>query len=386
MNSLWDILKDFNLLKTYLRILKSDFSNYFHYKSQQISSIKLKHPSKTNPSISNPENDLKEDLKDNLDNLFSKKLKVAFIVTENRPDASAGDYFTAMEFGEGLKEFGWDVTFLSKKGLENWYYIEEDVNFVISMLDVYDPRKIKSNNDSIVKIAWTRNWFDRWAMNPGFSDYDIILASSTRAVNYIKTKTGRETLLLPIATNSKRFNSSIIPCEEYSSDYCFTGSYWNDPRDIMGMLDPQNIPYKFNLYGKNWENVDKFKKYYKGFINYSEMPKIYASTKIVIDDANRATKDFGAVNSRVFDALASGALVLTNGKIGAEETFNGNLPVFNSKEELSGLIKYYLINEEERLNKINELQKYVLENHTYINRANTLKKILNINQKSSELK
>lgn len=310
--------------------------------------------------------------------LFSENpLNIAFIVTEHGSDVSAGDYFTALEFGEGLKKLGYDVSFLSRKGPKNWYHVPEEIDVIISLLDTYDPRKIRTNNKSLIKIAWPRNWFDRWASNPGFLEYDIIFASSETACNYLKEKSGKEALLLPIATNFNRFNNNIQSNQEYSCDYCFTGSYWNDPREIIEMLDPDSLPYEFKLYGKNWDKIKKFKKYDQGFLNYSNLPKIYASTKIVIDDANRVTKGYGAVNSRVYDALASGALVLTNGEIGAKETFKGILPVFKSKKELNELIEYYLTNKNARTAKIKELQEFVLENHTYKNRANTLKETLN---------
>ena len=84
----------------------------------------------------------------------------------------------------------------------------------------------------------------------------------------------------------------------------------------------------------------------------------------------------GPANSRVFDALASGVLVLTNGEIGAKETFKGKIPFFKSKEELNDLIEFYMKNEDARLAKVKELQKFVLENHTYEIRANTLKETL----------
>lgn len=371
MNKIWSILKDKKLLKTYLRILKSDLINVFYSKRFQISHIRSNLLDKFGSSSKNSKSTQYSEYSSP-----EKTLKVAFVVTETGSGASAGDYFTAMELGEGLKKFRWEITFLSKKGPENWYNVKKDVDILISLLDTYDPRKIKSQNSSLVKIAWPRNWFDRWVLNPGFSNYDIILASSSKAADYIENKTRIKPFLLPIATNSTRFNGSVKPNAKFLSDYCFTGSYWNDPREIMEFLEPESIPYKFNLYGKNWEKVDKFKKYYKGFINYSDIPKVYASTKIVIDDANRATKDFGAVNSRVFDALASGTLVLTNGEIGAQETFNGKLPVFKSKKELNELLNYYLDNEKERMEKIKVLQKYVLENHTYFNRAHKLKEIL----------
>lgn len=308
--------------------------------------------------------------------LFSEKpLKVAFVVTECGEDASAGDYFTALELGEGFKKLGWNITFLSRRGSEDWYIVEEDVDVVISMLDAYDPRKIKSSK-SLIKIAWSRNWFERWLSHPGFLDYDIVFASSKMACKYIKDKSGIKPFLLHIATNPARFNGIVPQRKEYVNDYCFTGSYWNVPREIMEMLDPESMPYKFGLYGKNWDKIDKFEKYYNGFINYSKLPEVYNSTKIVIDDANSATKAFGAVNSRVYDALASGTLVLTNGEIGAKETFNGKLPVFTSKEELNNLIEYYMDNEDERIARVQELQEFVLKHHTYENRALKVKEVL----------
>jgi spore maturation protein CgeB len=225
-------------------------------------------------------------------------------------------------------------------------------------------------------VGWPRNWFDRWISHPGFRSYDIILVPSTTASKYVEENTGIKSFIMPLATNSDRFDSQITPKEEYICDYCFTGSYWNYDREIEQMLDPKGLPYKFKLYGKNWDNSEKFKEYYHGFVNYTNLPEVYASTKLVIDDANNATKQYGSVNSRVYDALAAGAMVITNGKAGAEEIFNGELPVFSSKDELNELINHYLKNEEERIMKIKRLQKIVLENHSYDNRAFELKKIL----------
>lgn len=311
------------------------------------------------------------------DSLFSENpLHVALVVTEKGKGASAGDYFTALEFGEGLKKLGWKISFISRKGPENWYAVEDDVDVLISLLDDYNPEKIRNSKKSLIKIAWARNWFERWISNPGFSEYDLVFASSPTSCDYIAENSETSPLLLPIATNSDRFNENIFPSDEYNADYCFTGSYWNDPREIMEMLEPDSLPYEFKLYGKNWDQIDKFQAYNQGFVEYSIIPQIYASTKIVIDDANRVTKNFGAVNSRVYDALASGALVLTNGELGAKETFYGKLPSFKSKKELNDLLSYYLTHDTARLAKVRELQKFVLSNHTYLNRAQTLKEIL----------
>ena len=74
------------------------------------------------------------------------------------------------------------------------------------------------------------------------------------------------------------------------------------------------------------------------------MSQVYSGTKLLIDDANHVTKSWGSVNSRVFDGLMSGVLVLTNGEIGSNETFEGQVPVWRDAEDLTRLVSYYLEN------------------------------------------
>ena len=164
----------------------------------------------------------------------------------------------------------------------------------------------------------------------------------------------------------------------FQSDYCFTGSYWDVPREAIEWLEPEKLSYKFNLYGGNWEKISELNKYYQGFIDYEKIPLIYASTKLVIDDSTMPSKKYGSVNSRIFDALAAGTLIITNGKLGSIETFHGKLPYFTNATELNEQIEYYLSNKKIREAKIEELQDMVLREHTYDIRAqklqNTLKK------------
>ncbi|WP_238858720.1 glycosyltransferase [Clostridium sp. YIM B02569] len=304
---------------------------------------------------------------------FDTKIKVAFAVTEAGDDVTAGDYFTAMEFGEAMKNRGWEIEFLKRKGPEDWYQVNDDVDIVIALLDVYDVRKVKCNNKNLVTVAWARNWFERWASKPYINDYTYVAASSEIACEYMEGIIDKKVLLLKIGSNKERFTLNKILSPELECDYCFTGSYWNDPREIIDMLNPQKYPeYKFNIYGANWDKIDKFAPYNKGFVSYSTMPEIYASTKIVIDDANRVTKPFGSVNSRVFDALCSGVLVITNGLLGAEHTFNKLLPTYTNEKELHDLITYYLTHEEERIELVKKLQTEVLEHHTYDTRVDEL--------------
>lgn len=313
----------------------------------------------------------------------SDHLTIGLVVTENNMATTVGDFFTAMELGNSLKKLGYSIKYLARKDKHDWYDIGKEVDVIISFLDIYNINKIYNYRDDLIKIAWARNWFSRWCEREFFESFDIVLASSVAACDYIEKHSSKRAILFPIATNTERFNPINKPKlndeekKKFISDISFTGSYWNVQREIIGYLkNIKDLPYKCKIFGANWENVEELKEYAEGFTVYENMPKIYYNTKIVIDDANHVTKDYGAVNSRVFDALATGTLVLTNNILGAKETFEGLLPAFENEDDFYKKITYFMENDIKRMELADKLQKFVLENHTYDIRAMQLKKIL----------
>jgi O-antigen biosynthesis protein len=303
-------------------------------------------------------------------------LTIGFIVTETGDQTSAGDYFTALELAEELSMLGYKIKYYTQKS-NNWYNLDSELDVLIVLLHRYNLDLINCDNKNLIKIAWIRNWFDDFYQARWFDKFDIILSSSKEACDNIENSVRKKAYYFPLATKRQSLNLTHQKDEKFLCDYCFTGSYWNDPREIMDFLNPNQLPeYTFNLYGKNWELVEKFKQYSKAFVNYNEMSKVYANTKLLIDDANRATNPWGSVNSRVFDALMNGVLVLTNGEKGSYDVFDGKLPVYKNSDQLESLIKYYLSNEKERLILTNELREIVKKSHTYDKRAFHLKQIL----------
>ena len=303
----------------------------------------------------------------------------AFAVTETGEKAVAGDYFTALELAGALERRGWKTRMLSRKELgDRWYRIGPEADLLVSMLEDYDPQHIDEGAPGLVTVGWARNWFSRWADRPGTGLYDLLLASSEAACRELEEKTGRKAVCFPIAANAERFREETEGDDKYRCDVCFTGNRFS-AREIEQELVPAELPYDIRIYGEGWENVKHFAPFCKGHLPYEEIPKVYRGAKIALDDATASTKAAGSVNSRVFDALAAGCLVLTNNEAGAEETFEGKLPVFRNREELEGLLKQYLEDEGARKAKVEELRAFVLEKHTYEKRS---EKLINLIQNS----
>lgn len=294
-------------------------------------------------------------------------VRVAFAVSEVSDTTPAGDYFTALEIARSMSaRHNFECVFLDSK---SWYDLK-DFDVVIAMVDGFRPSLIQSARTDLVLIVWVRNWFDRWINAPEMGEFDAIWVSSQKAHDAFSAKFGRPVELVRIATDLDRFEAGQFT-SAYKCDYCFTGSHFGSWRDIIGCFAPDELPYDFGLFGHGWDEVEWLKPYWRGGMPYSAMPDIYASTRIVLDDANHTTLLWGGVNSRVFDAIAAGALVMTNSRAASDDAFDGLLPVYTSRESLKALLERYLDDEVARLELVAKLQEIVSTRHRYTQRADT---------------
>ena len=337
------------------------------------------------PDSDNDEKDLSSKNHENIStepalHFIGKKgplVKVGLVVTEDSNTTSAGDFYTAKELATALSDsFGWECLYLPEHSKSCDWYDVSDLDILVVLLDKYDISRIHGQNRPVFKIAWLRNWIDRWTSRPWFQSYDLVLCTSEIARTFVYEETGKFAQILKIATNTMRFHPLGEPDLEMQSDYCFTGNYWGAPRQIEN-FDPSDLPYQFALFGTGWENHKQFVSCNRGRVPYENLPMAYANTRILIDDANHVTKPWASVNSRVFDALATGTLVITNGIAGAKETFGDLLPTYSTNQELKQQLRLFLEQPDKLSNLTKKLQHIVERDHTYKNRAHQLHNILN---------
>ncbi len=281
--------------------------------------------------------------------------------------AAQGDVFTALDLATSCEKIlGWKCKLVGKDEA-----LTDSFDIVISLLFEYDIRDLKSKG---IKIAWVRSYAEYWLMRPWFTEYDIFLCSSIKILKYIQTLSSKPSFLFPIATNPSRFQQAEIK-GELKSDYCFTGNNWNEGRLVEKWLKPKLIDYQFKVFGKGWKQHSTFGEFEKGQISYADMASVYASTRLVLDDSNESTRKWESVNSRVFDVLGSGKMLLTNNKFGVNNLFAHTVPTYSSSDELEQKINE-LLGSENEVQLFESIRQEVLANHTYDNRANTLSGIV----------
>ena len=247
---------------------------------------------------------------------------VGITLTQNDVQAGWGDYYTAHELGGAFEFDGWRVVY-AERFEDRWYQVDGEVDMVVSLLDSYDVRRAP---EGAFTVAWVRNWVDRWLSRPWFENHFLVVASSGKAAGLLTRESRFHPLVIPMATNPERFHPG--PTNPlFESDYVFTGNNWGPGRALLNVLDvdPQE---RFMMFGRGWDKDPRVARYWRGHLNYELLPDVYRSTKIVLDDTAEPTLPYALVNGRVFDALASGALVLTDNAEGSKELFDGALPAY----------------------------------------------------------
>jgi spore maturation protein CgeB len=105
---------------------------------------------------------------------------------------------------------------------------------------------------------------------------------------------------------------------------------------------------------------------------YRELPLLYKACKINFNATSRQMKE--AVNQRVFDVPACGAFILTDYQKSLDELFDvgKEIIVYRDKEEIPGLVKYYLDNPGKREGVAGKGMERVVKEHTYKRRLDVM--------------
>ena len=114
---------------------------------------------------------------------------------------------------------------------------------------------------------------------------------------------------------------------------------------------------------------------------YKELPLLYNSCRINFNATSRQMKE--AVNQRVFDVPACGAFILTDYQKSLDELFDvgKEMIVYRDKDEIPGLVKYYLDNPEKREAVAKKGAERVLKEHTYKHRLDVIIRTMKVRYK-----
>lgn len=291
--------------------------------------------------------------------------RLLFCVSTVDLTETKGDLYVALGLAHALNNAGWGVSLWPSSRFAD--ETPGDIDVAILMLESQVPGLIHS----VTKVvAWVRNWTNSWAALPYLDSFSEIWCSSMASAERIADVFEGPIQVVPLATDPKFFAHSQ---SEKIPGVVTTANFWGVERAIRPALEAVSATTPVTWFGAN----SRFLKLqgaidHRDAINYFELPAVYTSWAIVVDDLIPAAAEFGNHNSRLFDALACGALVITNSSTGLDELGLGDVPTYLDGADLATQAARLLDDIPATSAIAAKLRAIVLERHTWDARADQL--------------
>jgi len=162
--------------------------------------------------------------------------------------------------------------------------------------------------------------------------------------------------------------------QKYGSNVTFVGTVIPVREDILKAVANFGLNIwapPTSVYGSWIDKKSELSRCYKGGpIFGDEVVKIYNASKIVVSIDSLYGNQIFSVTPRVFEVAGCGSFHICNfnEQLSKLLEIGKEIVCFNTKEDLKRLIKYYLVNEDERKAIAQNGQKRAYKDHTYARR------------------
>lgn len=286
-----------------------------------------------------------------------------FAVSTTEFDEGRGDVYVAVGIGRHLRRLGRSSIYLPPN---LWYDCPSEIDTVVAMLPSLMPSSLTAGPKV---VGWVRNEIENWLAHPELGLFDAILCSSPLALAAIQERYTGPTELLPIGVDLDLFEMT----ESLGRNgVVATVNQWGRERDVYRALRATSFDFPLAIFGRDLGLADELREHHAGTVDFFALPDIYKRSVVVLDDFNHTTVGWGAVNSRVFEALACGALCITNSRLGLEDLGLEELPTYRDPAELNPLISSFLNDRVGTEALVSRLKDVVRERHSYQRRAEDL--------------
>lgn len=256
-----------------------------------------------------------------------------WVVKISAPSGAAGDVwgdvFFAEDLAEALRSHGQEV-FVDR--YQTRVRPDSEPDDIVVNLRGYHR---EAPDEGAVNILWVISHPDWVSVDELQSGYDLVYAASVPWAAKMSSAASVKIEPLLQATNPSRFRPGLS-APLLRSDILFVGKSRNVFRPIV--RDAIAADAKLSIFGDGWgQFVDP--QYIKAeFLDNDRVPGAYGDAKIVLNDHWEDMRVEGFLSNRLFDAVATGARVISDDMQGQSEIFGGSVVEYRDAIELVDLL------------------------------------------------
>ena len=238
-----------------------------------------------------------------------------------------GDLYFAQEIAEALRKLGHVARVDLRTEVLNPNSSQDDVVLVLRGVERIRPQR------GALNLLWIISHPGRIS-KPEMKSFDAVFAASTLWAQKMAKKTDIKITPLMQATNPAKFNPNVSS-PDCDHDVLFIGNTRNEFRKIIKDALVANV--NPTVYGRNWDRFISSELIGGNFIENDEIAAKYRSAGIVLNDHWPDMASEGFYSNRLFDAVASGARVISDQVEGVGEIFQGGVKTYTSPADLANL-------------------------------------------------
>lgn len=198
---------------------------------------------------------------------------------------------------------------------------------------------------------------------------DLVLVASERFAGRVRASTSTPVGVLLQATDERRFRPRP-PDPRYRHQLAFVGNSRFVLREAVRAALAAGL--RPAIYGANWEPYVDAELVEATFVPNEELPVLYSSVDVLLNDHWEDMRRHGFVANRVFDALACGTVVLSDPLPELGELFGDAVATYTGPDDLAATVRGLLDDPAPGRERAWKGRAVVLESHTFRVRAGQL--------------
>lgn len=135
--------------------------------------------------------------------------------------------------------------------------------------------------------------------------------SASRILAYTLQKQGLEATYLPQATSLSHFHPDKRASEAPELPVTFVGAYAERATRRI-VQDAIRAGYEVNVWGPGWDGVIPGRMWRGQRLTYDELAEVYARSRVILNSHMQAMAMHGFMSNRSLDAIAAGAVVVSD--------------------------------------------------------------------------
>ncbi len=191
---------------------------------------------------------------------------------------------------------------------------------------------------------------------------------ATNAVASVERLRRRGVLASPIELAASAALCDAEPESKYSSFCAYLGSYPHKNQEQLDVMLGPATEFGLTIWGRGWE-VSPFRNWHRGVLPLLDIGKLYRSVHVVLAMTEERQKRRGMINNRIFEALACGAVVVSDPHPAIAASELGRFMHFSDTEEKVRESLQAVASNPSYRAQAKEAMTVIREKHTYHHRA-----------------